>query len=447
MAGAPVLRSRASAWVVGALALVSFGPTAAQAQSVRPGFVRYRGGIQTAAQPVCNSPHLSYFGGPILQSPTIVLVNWSSSVNLAFQSSLPVFFGDVAVSAYLAGLQEYDTVKLGNGFQQAVLPGTFWGSVTLTPSVCGGSTSCNLTDAQLQTELQNQITAGVLPAPTFDCTGNVNTVYMVEFPANVVMSGPGGIGKSCQQFCAYHGTTTYGPSHVPVVYGALFDVSTGSCSVGCGGAATALANATTIASHELAEAITDPDIGLLPSTATTYQAPAAWGDNNNNCGEVGDICDSGSAGNVITVSGRSWTVQQLWSNKLNQCSSAVPTLPVCSGTVTTSCRFCSCGDTSHACGGATPTCETTATSPAAGVCEACTSTTNTCARGQTCQQSTTLAQDDICIGTPTVPAAGAKTPWLAAALLVFGMAGVGWLRQRTRSATVGERHGTDGPHG
>src|ERR1035438_3048466 len=97
------------------------------------------------------------------------------------------------------------------------------------------------------------------------------------------------------------------------------DEFTAACKTGCGSNATALENSTDTASHELAEAVTDPDIGL--DTGTQYQAPAGWGDNNNGCGEIGDICDTGGAGDTITVSGRSWAVQELWSNKQGKCTS------------------------------------------------------------------------------------------------------------------------------
>jgi hypothetical protein len=81
-----------------------------------------------------------------------------------------------------------------------------------------------------------------------------------------------------------------------------------------------LENQTDTASHELAEIVTDPDIGL--DTQANYSAPAAWGDNNNNCGEIADICDSGGSGDTITVGSNTWVVQELWSNALNRCTSS-----------------------------------------------------------------------------------------------------------------------------
>jgi hypothetical protein len=54
---------------------------------------------------------------------------------------------------------------------------------------------------------------------------------------------------------------------------------------------------TQVASHEFAEMLTDPEIN-------------AWRDSRNGA-EIGDICNGESA--TITVSGRSWTVQKMYS--------------------------------------------------------------------------------------------------------------------------------------
>jgi MYXO-CTERM domain-containing protein len=140
------------------------------------------------------------------------------------------------------------------------------------------------------------------------------------------------------------------------------DVFTGPCSKGCSNNTTALENATDLHSHELVESVTDPDVGL--DTESDYALPAGWGDNNNECGEIADICDDGKAGDTITVSGRSWVVQEVWSNKQGKCTSTGPVAQaVCSGATVTNCRSCSCGDNGGACDGATPVCETTSTTP------------------------------------------------------------------------------------
>jgi hypothetical protein len=68
---------------------------------------------------------------------------------------------------------------------------------------------------------------------------------------------------------------------------------------------------TSVASHELVEAVTDPDVGLAKALA----APLAWYDANN--GEIGDIC-AGHEGK-LHAGGAIWTVQKQWSNKAHAC--------------------------------------------------------------------------------------------------------------------------------
>jgi MYXO-CTERM domain-containing protein len=367
----------------------------------RPGMVRYRGGVQAEATPQCTGPKLTYLGGPIVMAPIIVPVFWSSHVNAALTApttGMPQFFADITQSSDWLWLQEYDTVGLTGGTEQVILGGSATAGVTLTPSLCAGTTNCTVSDAQIQTELSNQITSGVLPVPQVDCTNNTRTIYMIEFPPNVTVNGPSGAGKSCVQFCAYHSTGTYGANKIPLLYGVLMDEFTAACKTGCGNNATPLENQTDTASHELIEATTDPDIGLLPASATMAEAPMGWYDTGNNkCGEIADICDDGGAGDTITVNGRSWVVQEVWSNKQGKCASSGTTQAVCSGTTVTGCRLCSCGDSGGACTGGTAVCETTSTNVLFGGCEQCTSKSATaCTGAETCEQSTTPAQDDIC---------------------------------------------------
>jgi MYXO-CTERM domain-containing protein len=232
---------------------------------------------------------------------------------------------------------------------------------------------------------------------SLDCTGNAETIYMIDFPPNVTVTDPSG-AKSCVQYCAYHNTGTYASTNTALIYGVLMDQYSTACSSGCGGNAKQLDNMTETASHELIEAVTDPDVGLIPASAPGYTAPAGWADNNNQCGEIGDICDNNGVGDTITVNGRTWVVQEEWSNKQGKCVSTGTVTPVCTGTNLTNCRKCGCGDNGGACNGATPVCETGSTNVLHGACEQCTSTSNTCATGATCQQSTTAAQDDVCVG-------------------------------------------------
>lgn len=238
---------------------------------------------------------------------------WNSAVNAEVKANMPQFYADAAISPWFDLLSEYATT--GSTPNQSIGRGTSTAGVTLVPSRCATSSNCSMSDAQLQTELAAQINGGALPAPSSDGAGNPNTIYMVHFPANVSLSGPDGSGTSCVQFCAYHNTGTFNSK--PLLYGVVMDHYTSACSSGCGVNATSLENTTSTASHELAESVTDPDIGL--DTQSDYAFPAAWADNSNECGEVADICDADAPGYTITEGARSWIVQQLWSNAKNAC--------------------------------------------------------------------------------------------------------------------------------
>ncbi len=111
---------------------------------------------------------------------------------------------------------------------------------------------------------------------------------------------------SCQQFCAYHSSFTYGGG--AVYYGIMPDFS-GACG-SCGGESDQFDGTTVVASHEVAEAMTDPNIGVANQNQDEHQL--GWYDDVNS--EIGDVCEGQSA----TVGG--YRVTELWSNKANACA-------------------------------------------------------------------------------------------------------------------------------
>jgi hypothetical protein len=173
----------------------------------------------------------------------------------------------------------------------------------VSPAYVDNATGTTLTDAQVQAELTRLINAHLIPAPT------ANTYYPVHFPAGVSITDSAG-NKSCVIFCAYHGT--YSLNGVNVNYGVIPDQG-GGCAGGCGANAVQANNLTSVSSHELVEATTDPAVGL----ATVYGPPLAW--YNANKGEIGDICN-GQQATVTLGDGKSYVVQKEWSNAANSCT-------------------------------------------------------------------------------------------------------------------------------
>ncbi|MDE2292267.1 MAG: hypothetical protein KGL53_09305 [Elusimicrobia bacterium] len=234
-----------------------------------------------------SDPKLAYYGGPMLGNVKVQVVYWNKDV--AYQDRLPGFYSTITGSPYFDWLKEYDAGK------SAVGEGSYAGSYADSVPAASGS---QIKDADIRAELGKLIEKGKVTQP------DPNTLYMVYFPPglNIDLDGNG----SCQVFCAYHNTFLHGGQEVN--YGVLPDQG-GQCSGGCGSDADQFNNETSVSSHELIEAVTDPAVGLVQGN--TPQAPLGWYDTSY--GEIGDICNAAQA----KVAG--YVVQREWSNRRNLC--------------------------------------------------------------------------------------------------------------------------------
>ena len=230
---------------------------------------------------------LTYRSGPLLDAVEVFTLFWGTawndpaSQNIA--QGLNRFFGFLVTSAYLDQLAEYGVPQHAIGH----------GRVTGTATVADATLGTNVTDSAIQHMLQREIASGAggaggaggsggVPAP------NANSLYFVYLPPGVSVSAGG--DRSCQAFCGYH-------DHIQTqVYYAV--VPYPNCP-GCLGQLGTLDALTSVSSHELAEAITDPVPGQ------------GWYDDNH--GEIGDICawQNKKLGTYV--------VQLLWSNKAGAC--------------------------------------------------------------------------------------------------------------------------------
>jgi hypothetical protein len=264
--------------------------------------------------------HLSYFGGPIISNVQVVQVlygsgSYNAQVAGTTSPSMGQFYGDItgSGSGLVSLLQQYNTPVSG-GTGQTFGNGTFGGLFQIVPAA--GNNGSTITDAQIQSELLAQITAGHLPAPILDAAGNPNTLYMIFFPPGKTITQGG--SNSCQAggFCAYHGTTSSLLGGKNVLYGVMPDMQTGLCSTGGCGNAGVFGNYTSVTSHELVEAMTDAFVGI----ATVFAPPLAWYDQTN--GEIGDICNGQQAS--YTANGTAYTIQLEFSNAANNCVTFPP---------------------------------------------------------------------------------------------------------------------------
>jgi len=219
---------------------------------------------------------LTYRNGPLLTSVQVFTIFWGTTWNEPPQSALlpkiNEFFDFILSSQLLDQLAEYSVPN------QAISRGVLIGTITLTSPAPGKTVD----DSAIQSLIQQEISAGTLPASTR------NTLYFLFLPPGVTVTQGG--SASCQVFCGYHDAINNSIFYAVMPYP--------SCA-GCLGGIAAFDALTSTSSHELCEAITDPIPGQ------------GWYDDNN--GEIGDIC----AWQTRTLGG--YTIQLEWSNKANQC--------------------------------------------------------------------------------------------------------------------------------
>jgi hypothetical protein len=330
---------------------------------------------ETVVRTAPTATHLNYYGGHVIANVKIVPVYWGTGTMIS-ASAMHGFYSAVVANPHLDWLSEYDTnikaVDGSTGTGQHIGRGTVdTKDYVITPSI----TSKSLTDDNVQTELAHQIDTHVLPAP------DANTIYMIHFPLKTTIDLGG--ARSCQTFCAYHSTLSKGGQSV--YYSVLPFMGTGSgCEGGCGSATKDLDNQSSVSSHELVEAITDGEIGLVTGS---IGKPAAWYDPTN--GEIGDICNAEQG----TLPGTTYIVQKEWSNKAGACV-------LTAGTCTKSCTGKVCGD--DGCGGSCGTCAAGKTCNSSGQCvnsctpscsgktcgpDGCGGSCGTCAAGKTCSSA------------------------------------------------------------
>jgi len=309
-----------------------------------------------ASRRVTASASLQYFGGHVISHVQVVPVNWGTTVTPAVATGAAGFYAAIVDSPYLDWMGEYDTAgKNGTdglpGSNQHIYRGNALPTVTITPSARG-----NVTDTAVQQELQAQIAAGKLPAPQVDREGGVNTIYMVNFGPEVVVDDGSGQAM-CDAWCAYHGSMSVSGVTGQVPYAIIPDFAQRCTQCGQGGPMATYGHA---ASHELAEAISDAEVGAASQSGAAGR-PLAWLDPSDQEGEIGDICST----EETSLGG--YTVQKEWSQRLGQCISEDSALTLCTG-ATRPCRACTASD----CSGATPTCNRDVASPKWGQCTGCT---------------------------------------------------------------------------
>lgn len=262
------------------LALLVAITSAAFAEPVQPA-VRGRA-IQPQAGSGATCTSLGYQGGAMIQHVKVVVVQWGSAS--AYASKVSSWYSTIVQSAFMDWLREYN--KPGYSLTRGELLGVF--TDPTPPSKTALSES-----GDVQPELSKLIANHTIPAPDAD------TLYMIHFGPGLSIGQGGGTSGSCAGWCGFHGGMQGSSGNIHYAIIPDFDAS---CAKGCGvgGSTDPFTAFAATASHEMIEAITDPD-------------GDAWYDNQ--CGENGDICDTATT--VGNAGGQ--PVQLIWSPKQQAC--------------------------------------------------------------------------------------------------------------------------------
>jgi hypothetical protein len=155
-------------------------------------------------------------------------------------------------------------------------------------------------EEQMQEQLMTWFTYDALtPKPAGD---EVNLVYLIFAPSDTTLSLNGTTGG----FCGYHSHGSYNGSgsRDNLIWGTVQGYSK---PTGEGAGQAFVDSISYCVSHELAEAFSNPD-------GNGYYSDV------NGC-EIGDVCEAGSAGGLITVPYMNWRIETYWSNLDTRCIS------------------------------------------------------------------------------------------------------------------------------
>jgi hypothetical protein len=219
-------------------------------------------------------PAFAYQGGPLLTSVTAQALFLGSDWNNTSPGN-PNPASTTYFNSYLKYLVYSPYMDMLHAEGYGVGRGTAANGVVDPVSLPQGNPNAFLDDGTIQTDIQQQITAGKLQSP------GPNNLYVVFVEDNVpVEFSPGG-PNSINAFAGYHSffSGSDASGHSTIINYAVIPVSGGSVGNAYGTVGLTPAQEMTVAaSHEVAEAVTDPQVG----------SSLGWYDYYNQ-GEIGDV--------------------------------------------------------------------------------------------------------------------------------------------------------------
>jgi hypothetical protein len=211
-------------------------------------------------------PTVNYYGGALLtnvEAQAVYYGNaWDSGTYASQKTTLDSFLSYIVNSPYTQAL-----TNAGYGVDS----GTASAGVVDPANLAAGTT---LQDSQIQGELQSLISNGTVAAP------DANRLYVIYVEPNVIVSLQG--ATSQRNFLGYHsafGGHTAGGQAIDIHYAVI--AYPGGAVGNASNVANPVDDMTSVTSHELAEAMTDPNVG--------YKT-LGWYDKQLN-EEIGDITE------------------------------------------------------------------------------------------------------------------------------------------------------------
>jgi hypothetical protein len=261
------------------------------------------------AQAACSEPNCNviFGGGPVEHTPHVYLILWGPK----WSQSSPAY---LYLKAFYSGL--------------GVTPADTWSTITSEYGDAGGppafGTSVYVkalqdTNAPPATVTPNDVAAEAAGAASFlGVTDLANAQFVVASQSGTCFSD--GFAGSCgvpvpsnaSAYCAWHGITNTGVAVTNLPYALDAGRDCGENWINSGAAGT-YDGFSTLAGHEYAETVTDPN------------AATGWLDTADNItgGEIGDKCEwggtSGAAYGDLTLSTGTFAMQGLWSNADGGC--------------------------------------------------------------------------------------------------------------------------------
>lgn len=231
-------------------------------------------------------PQVVSLGGPVLASPKIVAVFFSNE-DPTDLPSIEQYYKGIGASHFWQALSEYG---VGSATAQIVpLDEAAPSSIDDTETVSGAYSA-------LENWLHGEINSGALPNP------DANTVYVINYPATTTITSDG--NTLCQGQLGYHSDTSLSSGGSPIAYAVV-----GRCPASYG--LSPLDLFTSYASHELAEASTDPYIDRDPAWKNVDDDHVLWQQLGG--GEIADLCvNQGTP--WLKYSDFPFMVQRFWSN-------------------------------------------------------------------------------------------------------------------------------------